>query len=375
MTTGDTQSGTLVDPHSAPRVMVVDFNGLGSACLAVPVFKALERAHPGIAYSYPENALMADPVIRKAGGIDGLLALTPPLWRRFYRKDWQDLADFIDGHAIDTVVNFRNRDLAVDPAYAEFRTWFGQRGYSPTVSWHDLYGVAAVASLSGQERMRRVLAEAGLAPATPFEQHWLRPLATALAERRPVRPGRRVGLFCGASTFSKRWPAEHWAELVRRLAGDEDLVFEVFCGATGEELDAALDLVEQLGEVQSPERMSVVPFGSLGDLLPRLLGLSVLVVGDTGIGHLAGSCRVPTVSLFLSTDPGAWAPASELTVTPRGRIGEVCPHQRPLQGNCTYYYDGCDAPCRWDLLPRRVAGAVHDALARGAHGSFLRERS
>jgi ADP-heptose:LPS heptosyltransferase len=346
-------------------VMLVDFNGLGSACLAVPVLQELEKAHPGIRYSYPENVLLADPVIREAAGVDGLVALTPPLWRRFYRRDWQEIADFIDGHAVDTVVNFRNRDLSVDPAYAEFRDWYAQRGRD--IVWKDLYGLADIPSLSGQERMRQVLASTGLPTAAPTDQHWLRPLAATLAEPRPVRSVRRVGLFCGASTFSKRWPMEYWTRTVETLAGDDGIAFDLFSGSSGDEQDAARELAEQLGSTLAPGRLRFVDSGSLRELLPQLVDLDVLVVGDTGIGHLAGACGTPTLSLFLSTDPVAWAPASQETRWLQGRIGTVCPCQRPLQGNCTQYYGGCDAPCRWDLLPAHVVRGVCDVLATPRH--------
>ncbi|MEP6962262.1 MAG: glycosyltransferase family 9 protein [Acidobacteriota bacterium] len=88
-----------------------------------------------------------------------------------------------------------------------------------------------------------------------------------------------------ASSAAKRWPIENFQAVaarlgmpVRWLAGPE----EVLDGA--ERID---DLYE------------------LGCWLARA---RVYIGNDSGISHLAAAAGVPTAALFLSTDPGVWAP-------------------------------------------------------------------
>ncbi|MCF3165789.1 glycosyltransferase family 9 protein [Streptomyces violaceoruber] len=343
------------EPRGPRRIHFNDFTGLGSASLAVPVLKAMEAADPEIRYAYPRNAMLADPRIHRASNLRGLLCLTDPAWRRFDRADWPDIAAHLADSRVDTVINFRNPDLATDPRYTEFRTWHTAEG--GRVHWYDLYGRTDLPSLHVQSRMTRLLASAGI-PLGVLQPEWL----TEAREWADAAPGSPVGLFCSASVPSKRWPAPYWRRLVGLLAEDGDLRFDVFCGAGADERDAAQEFLESLPTVVDSGRVRLVPPGSVADLAGRLARLSVLVANDTGVGHLAAACGVPVVSLFLSTDPGVWGPVSPSAAHVHSLTGERCPAQRPLQGNCTHHYDACDAPCQWDVRPEEVARVVRGHL-------------
>jgi ADP-heptose:LPS heptosyltransferase len=334
---------------TARRLFVVDFTGLGSACLAVPVLRGLEAANPGVRYIYPRNAILGDEQLRAASGLRGLLTLSPPHWRRFERPDWADMARFIARYRIDTVINFRNPDQAVDPRYAQFRDWCECNG--PAVRWHDLYEVDGVGPLHAQERMKAVLAAAGLAVA-PTEDEWL---------RGPEASGRLVGLFSSASVPSKRWPIDRWVELARELRPD-GVTFVVLSGSASVEWVDALALAERLGGVMPPERLVLAPAEGVRELVARLGVLSVLVANDTGVGHLAAACGTPVVSVFLSTAARVWRPKSRTATAVQSLIGASCPSQRPLQGNCTRHYGRCVAPCHFDLSAEVVAKAVRTIL-------------
>ncbi|MEU4896767.1 glycosyltransferase family 9 protein [Streptomyces sp. NPDC044780] len=340
---------------AAGRLYIVDFTGLGSACLAVPVLRGMEEANPRVRYTYLENALLRDPELLDAAGLRGLVGLAPSRWRRFDRSDWTDIAEFIERHRLDTVVNFRNPDLAVDGRYAEFRDWCGRSGLR--LRWHDLYEVDDVGPLHVRERMARVLAAAGLTVA-PAPDEWLRGPAPP---PRGHRDQRLVGLFSSASSTAKRWPTDRWLGLARELAAD-DVTFVVLSGSGGDELDLTLDLAERLAAVVPRHRLVLAPAGGVRELVARLSTLSVLVANDTGVGHVAAACGTPVVSVFLSTDARVWRPRSRTAVAVQSAVGARCPNQRPLQGNCTRHYDTCDAPCHLDLPPEVIAKAVRNVL-------------
>jgi ADP-heptose:LPS heptosyltransferase len=334
------------------RLLLVDFNGLGSACLAVSVLLGLEEANPDVRYTYPENSVMDNPELLRSARLRGLLDLTPARWRRFERSDWEDVAAFIRRHELDTVVNFRNPDLAVDSRYVEFREWCGRNGTGPR--WHDLYEVENVGQMHVRQRMVAVLSAAGL-PVAPTHGAWLRGQATTESD------GRLVGLFSSASSVVKRWPLERWLDLARELAPD-DVTFVVLSGSGAEEGDHALRLTERLGSVVPQHRMVFAPAKGVRELVGRLTTLSVLVANDTGVGHVAAVCGIPVVSLFLSTSSRVWRPLSRHAVALQSLVGARCPNQRPLQGNCSRHYGTCDAPCHLDLSAHAVADAVRNAL-------------
>ncbi|GAB3066834.1 glycosyltransferase family 9 protein [Micromonospora schwarzwaldensis] len=332
------------------RLFVIDFTGLGSACLAVPVLRGLEAANPGIRYTYPQNAILRDEHLRAASDLRGILELTPSHWRRFDPADWRHMTRVIELHRIDTIVNFRNPDLTVDPRFPQFRAWCRENG--PEVRWHDLYDVPDVGRLHVHERMRAVLASAGLTVA-PVEDQWL-------AGSPPVHPV--IGFFSSASAPTKRWPIDRWVELAGELASDQ-VSFVILGGAGGEEWAEALALAERLGRVVPAERLTLAPATGVRELTARLAALSVLVANDTGVGHLAAACGTPVVSVFLSTVADVWAPRSPGGVAVQSAIGARCPNQRPAQGNCTRHYDHCVAPCHLDLTAAQVGAAVRTVLS------------
>lgn len=84
---------------------------------------------------------------------------------------------------------------------------------------------------------------------------------------------------------SKNWPLE----LFRAVAADLPLPVRWTAGPE-----------EMLPEAER--------FESLWDLAQFLAGASLYIGNDSGITHLAAACGVPTVAIFLSSDPAVWAP-------------------------------------------------------------------
>jgi ADP-heptose:LPS heptosyltransferase len=104
-----------------------------------------------------------------------------------------------------------------------------------------------------------------------------------------------VGLFPGANAPARRWPAERFAELARRIAGTGARV--VSMGGAGEAVLTASVAAVAPGALDAGGRTDLV------DLAALLSLCDLVVTNDTGPMHLAGAVGTPTVSLWGPSDP------------------------------------------------------------------------
>jgi len=160
-----------------------------------------------------------------------------------------------------------------------------------------------------------------------------------------------VGVFPGAEFGpSKRWPSNHFAELLRQLDTHQDLKTVLIAGP-GEEALAAE--IQHNSAVATP---IIGPQLNLAELAAVLAHLQVLVTNDSGPMHIAAAVGTPCVALFGPTNPTRTAPAGEghhVLYTHRWCspcFKKHCPllHQR----------------CMRDLSVARVIDALMEALGR-----------
>jgi heptosyltransferase-2 len=149
-----------------------------------------------------------------------------------------------------------------------------------------------------------------------------------------------VGIHLGAAFGpAKLWPPERVAELCRRLRRDGSVAL-------------LLGTTEDVAMAETVRRRT--PVASLVGrdspaLLPALLTeLSVVVCGDTGVGHLSAALGTPVVALFGPTD---W----RLTA-PRGRV-EVLQHRTPC-APCFYRACPIEHPCMRSISAGEVWASV-----------------
>jgi heptosyltransferase I len=122
----------------------------------------------------------------------------------------------------------------------------------------------------------------------------------------------------GARWKSKRWPAQNYANLSRRLVKEMGRPVVITVGPEEEELGREIlaDLADQPVIVLSP---GLSRFAALA-------GRASLFVGpDTGPLHIAAACGTPIVGIFASTDPvrnGPFHPAD--LVVQQTQCGRYC---------------------------------------------------
>ncbi|HXG39702.1 MAG TPA: glycosyltransferase family 9 protein [Candidatus Limnocylindrales bacterium] len=110
-----------------------------------------------------------------------------------------------------------------------------------------------------------------------------------------------VCLHPGASAAERRWPVESFALVGDGLAGRGHRV--VLTGSAGER-----PLTRRVAAAMRAPAIDLAGSTTLDELAALLVRAELLVCNDTGISHLAAALGVPSVVVFVASDPVRWAP-------------------------------------------------------------------
>lgn len=261
------------------RILVLRGGALGDFILTVPALRVLRERWPSATLELSGNATAA-----RLGQVDGLLdrvhSQHEARWASLYGEGAlsPEFHDWLAG--FDLICSFwpdPERDLE-----KRFPLRPGQR----------FIGAAAKPSLSPAGRhFCEALRPLGL------ERKDYRATLELAGLRLPKAKPLRVALHPGSSSPRRNWPAERWAEVLRRLrtAGLQTLLI------AGE---ADQEPLRCLGS----EADSVLIQAPLEKLASELSSCGFYLGHDTGVSHLAAALSVPCLLLFGPSEPALWAP-------------------------------------------------------------------
>ncbi|GAA5784516.1 glycosyltransferase family 9 protein [Chitiniphilus shinanonensis] len=320
------------------RILAVSCTAIGDALMSTPALRSLRLGYPQARIELLVHPAYA-PLFRTNPDINGI-RLYDNRWQGFWRtvrelrRQRYDLVAILHG----------NEPQATPLAALSGARWrfklpnaFAHRDLlsnaEPVRTWDDFtHGIdqrLAVATLAGgapTERAMTLIVDAETQEA----------LDATLADDFGVAPGTPVLAFQpGASTASRRWRPERYAELGRRLLAHDPALKIVVTGSPAE-----LPLVDAVTQgIGDPARVIVtagrLPLAQLPALLRRC---RALVTPDTGIMHMAIAVGTPTVSLFAAAHWERSGPTVALhrhIVIQKWRtcdpcLGKRCPYAAPL---------------------------------------------
>jgi len=291
-------------PATAPQVtrsiLLITLSNVGDAMMTTPVMAALHHKYPQAFMDIVTDARAAplfshcpwrrDIILKdKQAGWRGMVALVKRLRATRY----------------DLVVDLRTDGLSL---LLRARRRLTRRGHR-SVTGHAV------------ERHFSVIRQREQLTGFPPLQVWLSAAGQAHATQLLAGlPGQRwLALGPGARWQGKCWPVAHYRALLDKLQPHLDA-----CVLLGDTADAGA-CREIAAGLHLPHRN----LAGKTDLLQAaavLARMQIFVGNDSGLGHLAAACGIPTVTVFGPGDPQRyhpWHPQARWVQSTTGRIEDV----------------------------------------------------
>ncbi|TGQ71479.1 MAG: lipopolysaccharide heptosyltransferase I [Mesorhizobium sp.] len=304
------------------KVLIVKTSSMGDVIHTFPAVEDASRARPDISFDWcVEEAFAGIVALHPAIGAIHTVAI------RRWRKHLLDKATWREAAALRRRLRTSRYDLVID-AQGLLKSALVARQAGAPIAGFDrssarepnaalFYDVthAVPRGMHAIERTRRLF---GLALGYEPELSRLDSGIVAPSGNPVGTEGKNAFLLHGTSREDKKWPAQDWIETARLLV--EQGMTPITTWSNEREKAVAEAIAKAV-----PSTV-VVPRSPLA-AIAAILGRSTLVIGaDTGLTHLASAFGLPTVAVFLATEPGLTGPRGPYASTllaPKG--GQVTP--------------------------------------------------
>ncbi len=299
------------------RILLVKTSSLGDVIHNLPVVSDLRRCFPGVQIDWCVEEAFAD-IPRLHPGVEQIIPVAIRRWRRTLGRfaTWRELAGFrrrlgeSDYDAVLDTQGLLKSALIVSQAH-------GRRcGYAAEAAREPLAARFYDATFVIPRNVHAVQRNRWLAAAAfdyPVDLPLDYGIAAPLIDSDWCAGDRLVVLLTATSRDDKLWNEGHWCDVARAL------------------LDRGLTPVLPAGspvERQRVERIAALAVGAVVApplSLPQIAALTArarLAIGvDTGLAHLAAALSVPTIALYVATEPALTGVYGSGFVRNLGRTG------------------------------------------------------
>ncbi len=282
------------------KILLVKTSSMGDVIHNLPVASDLREVHPGSEIDWIVEDAFADlprlhPRVRR---------VLPVAIRRWRGRFWEDrtrgeIRAFVSElrtEAYDAVIDtqglFKSAVIARCARGPRFGLDWASSREPLAIFYSRSFSVPW--TLHAVERNRALAAQA-LGYAVPQQLDY--GLSASPAKLAWLPAGPYSVLVHSTSARAKLWPDERWIELAERLARNG--VRSILPWGNPHEHGRAERIAASVHRTVVPPAMSLAEIASL------LAGAQACIGLDTGLTHLAGALKVPTIGIYCATDPAA----------------------------------------------------------------------
>lgn len=353
------------------KILILKPSSLGDVIHALPVLRLLKRHWPESRIHWWLDASLTA-LLEKDPDLAGLF--------RFERKRWAAPHRWPEIAASLAAMRRQRFDLAIDLqglARSGMFAWLANAGLTVGLdnlreglregarAMYDLTPPSAPPQAHAVDRYLAVLPLLGVPVHWNFDWLPVRPEAARSVTEKwaPEGEARWVILLPGGRWNNKRWPAAHFAAVVKELQEIPDLRFVVL-GSQGERA-----LGETIAAAAPGRVLNLAGLTTLDEMIEWIRRSRLTISNDTGPMHVAAALKRPILAVFGPTNP--W------NTGPYGQLDNVLQDTRLpcvpcLKSRCAY---SDPLACLHAITPRAFAAKARQALGQAPGADPLRMRS
>lgn len=293
------------------KVLIVKTSSMGDVIHTFPAVEDALRNRPDISFDWCVEEAFAG-IVALHPAIKSIHKVAIRRWRKklFHGGTWREMAGLrraLRASQYDLVIDAQGllKSAVVAKQAGAPIAGFDRssvREPSATLFYHRRYKVPR--DLHAIERTRRLF---GLVLGYKPDLSRLGSGIVAPAGNLSVPEGKLAFLLHGTSREDKKWPVDDWIETACQLVASKFTPVVTWSNEAEKHVAAAI-----AGAVPNTV---LIPRSPLAEIA-AILGRSTLVIGaDTGLTHLASAFGLPTVAIFLATEPGLTGPRGPFSST------------------------------------------------------------
>lgn len=294
------------------------------------------------------NRIIRDGRFLKIANVKESIFFVDPMWRRFNKDNWDEIYRFLKLNKITEIYNFRNENLE---EYIEFKDKYSEFNYH-NLDFEKLK--SRKEKITVYDDIFSFFEDIGYVN-NKTSSEWLFHFRD-----RQKNSDIKVGFMVSAGQMNKKLHTKKWVDLGKMLLNNiNNLTIEIFSGIKEDEVKNSEYIVNQIGSLRSYYVGSL----DLMETLKRVGDLNCLVSNDTGLIHMAGAIGIPTIGIYISTDPEIWKPNIFVKndFVKSDTVGK-CENWKFYAGTCDHFYQICKETRKENIDPKVIYNKVQEII-------------
>jgi heptosyltransferase-1 len=289
------------------KLLMVKTSSLGDVIHNLPVMNDILQHFPDAHIDWVVEESFAD-IPRLHPQVKNVFSVAIRRWKKqlFSKNTWAEIAAFkklMQENQYDAIIDTQGllkSALITYFAHGEKHGYDKNSIREPLASWFYNKTYAISYQQHAINRNRTLVAMSlGYTPPTSAPNYGI--LSTIIQNDHPVTlmniglHGNYIVALHGTSRDNKLWPVSHWVDLGNQLARQSFNL--ALPWANKAEFNRAHEIAKKLGNATVLPKLSITELASVISSAQAAIGV------DTGLSHLAAALNIPTIAIYIDTNP------------------------------------------------------------------------